>query len=129
MRISSPPNKIVKSAPEHKIPSFRIISYFTVYWMYIFSVRSFIHCYQAYTNCVRSLFSVLIFLLVVTCLHMEFLVDVYSVYFARVAKINPTSKCPIDNDPIFKIQKFIASIVFFRIRFIFHSGKPVCISV
>jgi len=147
MRISSPPNKIVKNleiCSARKIQLFRIIP---VYWMYIFPVRSFIHYYQAYTNCVRSLFSVLISLLrtmfthavfsrCVFGLHMPFLVDVYSVYFARAAKINPTSKCPIDNDPIFKIQKLSRrsysesiAILFFRIHFIFHSGRPVCILV
>jgi len=60
---------------------------------------------------------------------MPFLVDVYSVYFARAAKINPTSKCPIDNDPISKIIIDAIAILFFGIHSIFHSGRPACILV
>jgi len=101
-----------------------------VYWTYTVIVRSFISHFSItkHTQTAYDLYLVFSFFFSVPCLHMPFLVDVYSVYFARAAKINPTSKCPINNDPIFKIQKSSSiAILFFRIHIIFHSGRPACI--
>jgi len=92
MRISYPPNKIVnfaKSALEHKIPSFRIIPNFTVYWTYTVIVRSFISHFSItkHTQTAYDLYLVFSFHFSVPCVHMPILVDVYSVYTCNISRV------------------------------------------